>query len=374
MKKILFIILLGLGIQSLVIAQSSTYRSGEFIRVSESDSIQTQLLAAGQTIEVLGWIGNDLFSAAELLSVDGNIKDDAIVAGRRISIRGTIGDLLMGAAETFIIDGQISGDVFIAGREIRITNTAQIKGNVYVAAASLIVDGGTIEGQLTAAAGEINLNGIIHNKANLYGNNFNFGPNYEAEYGTDITSDEPVHRENLGNIPENLNITINEPSFWPVILFKIGFYFALLVTGLVLIWVFPQTTADLYRFSTEKIWKNTGVGLLTFIIWPLIIFLLFILILTMPLSIILILLYGITLLVSYLLVSMILGLMSISYFQKINAISTYYWGLALGIIFVGILVNLPFIGWLFNIILMLFGLGSLVYYFLTMRTLNYSTE
>lgn len=369
MKKLLTIILLTLLSNSLVAAQGSVYKSGEFIHVSKTDSIQTQLMAAGQTIEVYGWLGNDLFSAAELLNIDGIISDDAILVGRRITVRGTIGDLLMGAAETIVIDGKINGDIFVAGREIRITDNARIKGNAHIAAASLQFHGGTINGKLMATADNMDLNGTVTNKTQLWGHNFTFGSDYQSDYGTDITSDEQVYRENLGHIPNNLSITINKPSFWPVILFKIGLYLSFLLTGLVLIRLFQQTSFDLYRFSTERFLKSTGIGLLTFIIVPLVILLLSILVLTIPLSIILISLYGLALFFSYLLVAMILGVMSINYFKDELTTSTYYWGLALGMIVVAILVNLPFIGWFFHALLLFFGLGSLAYYIWMRRNL-----
>lgn len=369
MKKLLAIILVTLLSHSLVIAQGSVYKSGELIRVSETDSIQTQLMAAGQTLEIYGWLGNDLFSAAELLNIDGVISDDAILAGRRITVRGTIGDLLMGVGETIVIDGVINGDIFVAGREIRITDNARIKGNAHIAAASFLFHGGTIHGKLMASADNMDLNGTVTNKTQLFGHNFTFGSGYRAEYGTDITSDEQVYRENLGHIPNNLSITINEPSFWPIILFKVGLYLSFLITGLVLIRLFQQTSSDLYRFSTEAFFKNTGIGLFTFIVMPLAILLLSVLVLTIPLSIILTVFYGMALFVSYLLVALILGVMSISYFQDEPTTSTYYWGFALGMIVVAILVNLPFIGWFIHALLLFFGLGSLAYYIWMRRNL-----
>lgn len=368
MKKLIITLSISLAFQGFAMAQGSTYKSGEYVRISSADSIQTQLLATGEAVEMFGWLGNDLFSAAEILSIDGAITDDALVAGRRITVRGTIGDLLMGAADSFLIDGEIDGDIFIAGREVRITENARILGNAYIAASSLNIDGGNINGQLTAVANSMNINGIINNKADLYGRNFTFGPNYHAEYGTDITSNREIHRENLGDIPANLNITVSESEIWRVILFKVGLYISLLITGLVLIRIFEKNAVDLFRFSTERLWKNTGIGFLAFLAVPLAAFILFILVVTIPLSLILILLYGLALLTGYLLVAMILGVMSILYFRDEANASTYYWGLALGIIYIAIMVNLPFIGWLFHALLLFFGLGSIVYYIWKMRS------
>ncbi|NGP89887.1 hypothetical protein [Fodinibius halophilus] len=119
MKKLLLITALSLITCQLSTAQQTNYKSGKYVQLTRTDSIQTQLMAAAQTIDIFGWLGNDLFAAAELISIDGYVTDDAILASRRATIRGTVGDLLAGAAETFIIDGEINGDVFVAGRMIR---------------------------------------------------------------------------------------------------------------------------------------------------------------------------------------------------------------------------------------------------------------
>ena len=362
MKKLIGFFTILIAYQGCLFAQGSTYKAGEFIQIAGSDSIQSQVLAAGQTIDMLGWLGNDFFAAAELLTIDGTVTDDAIVAGRRITVRGTVGDLLMGAGETILIDGVIDGDLFAAGREVRIVEGARIRGNAFIAAASVLFEGGTIDGVLRAAGEELQMNGAVDSRADLYGHEFTFGPDYMAANGTNITSDQPVYRENLGHIPENLNIVINEPDILPVILFKAGFYISMLLTGLVLLRIFQQTAIDMQRFATERFWKNTGIGLLAFLLVPFSVLVLIFLVFTIPLSIILALLYGLSLLAGYLLVAMILGVMSIFYFRPDVGVSAYYWGLALGMLYIAILVNLPFIGWFLNAILLFFGLGSLVYY------------
>lgn len=374
MKKLLAVFTIAIGVQSLAMAQGSEYKAGDYIRITATDSLQTQLLAAGETVEIFGWLGNDLFSFADFITIDGIIEDDALVAAQNIIIRGTVKDMVAAAGETIIVDSNIEGDLFVAAREVRITDNAQIQGNAYIAAASIIFEGGTFEGILRAAGGSVKMNGTVNNKVIIYSSDVAFGNDYTAEFGTDIYSDETVYRENLGHIPANLSINVEERSVIPLIFFKIGFYISLLITGLVLIRIFQQTTIDIFRFSTEQIAKNTAVGLLTFIIVPVAVLILIVLVLTIPLSVILILTYGLALFISYLLVAMVLGVMSILYFQEETSPSTYYWGLLLGMVYIGILVNLPFIGWLFQVLLLFFGLGSLVYYIWMMSMINPSMK
>ncbi|WP_290875606.1 polymer-forming cytoskeletal protein [Gracilimonas sp.] len=371
MKRMtIFIVLLLTLMTSETRGQGSAYRSAEIVRISESDSIQTQLFATGDVIEVFGWLGNDFISASESLIITGEIMDDAIVVGEKVMMLGTIYDLFAGAGELVVIDGLIHGDVFAAGATIRITENALIKGNANLAGQRILFEGGMIEGNLKAAGNQLELNGAVQKKVELYSHKINFGPNYIADLGTDIYSDRPVYHENLGTLPENLYINVKSPDILELLIFKSGLYLSLFITGLVLIRIFSKTSKDIYKFSIEQFWKNTGVGLLTFLVYPLILIVLALLIFTLPISFLLLLLYGFLLLIGYLLVAMVLGVSSLRFLKKESQETSYYWGLFIGMILVAIIVNLPFLGWLFHAIFIFFGLGSLILYIWNIRTLS----
>lgn len=349
--------------------QGSMYRSGEFVRISAIDSIQTQVFITGETIEMFGWLGNDLYSASESLIIKGHVMDDAIITGGKLTMRGTIHDLLAAAGETIIIDGLVMGDVFAAGATIRITDNALIKGNVNLAGQHIIIEGGSIEGNLKVAGSEIALNGSVQKKTEIYSYNLNFGPEYNSILGTDLYTNRPVYPENFGNAPGNLNIYENEPDILEILIFKSALYLSLFITGIVLIRIFRKTSRDLYKFSTEQFWKNTGIGFLTFLIYPVVIAILAFLILTIPISLLLLFIYGLLFVIGYLLVALVIGVTSLTLLKKSDDRISYYWGLFIGMILLAIIVNLPFLGWLFHIIFIFFGLGSMVLYVWKMQTL-----
>lgn len=344
-----------------LLAQGSIYKSGSLVQVPEADSIQKQLITAGETIEMSGWLGNDFLAAGRFMMLKGSVSDDAIMAGQQVIIDGEVGDLLMSAGETIIVNGQIKGDAFLAAREIRITEGARIEGNAVLGAGTIVLEG-SISGWLRAAGDELTLNGEVGQFTELYSNDITFGENYSASFGTTITSDETIYRENLGVIPSDLTLTVEEESIIFIIIFKILFYLSVLITGMILLRIFQKTAIDIHRFATEKFWKNTGVGFIAFIGIPLAVLLLMLPVLTIPLSFLLLLVYILALFTGYLLVALTLGVMGILYFKNEPEISTYYWGLAIGMIIIAILTNLPFIGFILNALLLFFGLGSLTYY------------
>jgi hypothetical protein len=80
--------------------------------------------------------------------------------------------------------------------------------------------------------------------------------------------------------------------------------------------------------------------------------------------------YGLLLLIGYLLVAMVVGVSSLKFLKKNDTDISYNWGLLVGMVLVAVIVNLPFLGWLFHAIFIFFGLGSLTLYLCHMRNLT----
>lgn len=357
--RFIFSLLVMLTVTSELFAQGSDYRFGDFVRIQTGDTISVQVIAGAEWIEIEGHIRNDLYAAGRQITVDGSIEDDAILFGDVITIRGSVGDMVAGAGQTIVIDGEIGGDLIMAAREIRFTENALVRGNVSAGAESIYFNGNRIDGSVRLAAKRANLDGEAGGHVLIYSNDVVFGNAYRDGGRTRIVSSEPIYRDNLGNIPPNLELEVRQPGIFPVLMFQAWFYLSLLITGIVLLTLLFPTASDLQRFSTERFWQNILTGFGMFILIPLAIVLLIIPILTIPLAVILSVLYGLTLFISYLMVAMILGFQLITWFVTDPKKSTYYWSLVLGLMLIAILNNVPFIGGLFSILLLFFGIGSM---------------
>lgn len=368
MKKLAGISLLLLIFPLVSFAQGSRYEFGTTIQINRSDSIETNLISAGQFINIMGRLNDDLFSAAQNIRISGSIADDALLAGREVEISGSVGDMLLAVGETIIIDGEVEGDLLVAGNEIMITPNARIHGNLAMAGNELNFDGAKVDGWLRASGEKMKLNGSVGSYAELYGENFNFGSEYSARTGTNITTSHELDRSEMGSPPDNLKININDGEEWIYEFFvSIWFYVSLLITGIILMAIFRQTTGDLYLFARERYGRNTGYGALLFFGIPIASVILMVLILTIPLSFIVFMLYGFALLLGYLLASISIGTAPIRYFKEEKSFSDYYWGLLLGMIIISLLSMIPIVGWAIGLILIFFGLGSLITYIWELR-------
>lgn len=369
MKAFILTGILALMLPLLLVAQGSDYRFGTRVRVNKADTLNRNVMAAGQFVDIFGHLNDDLFAASRNLSIQGSVRDDAIVAARSVTLRGTVGDMLMAAGETVIIDGLVEGDLFVAANEVRIASNARIMGNMALAGNDITFEGATVDGWSRIAGNDIMINGTAKNFVELYGNSIAFGENYNPGSSTTISTPREITREEIPNAPEDLNIIVEEPdeAWGAALLFSIWFYVSMLIIGILLILVFPETTTDLYRFSAERYLRNTGTGLLLFIGIPIAVIILLILILTIPLSFVVMMLYALALFISFLLVATTLGTRSIRFFKSSEAYADYLWGVGLGMILIGILTALPYAGPFINLILLFFGLGTLMSYFWQLR-------
>ncbi len=369
MRQFILTGMMALALPVLLVAQGSDYRFGTTVRINESDTISTNVIAAGQFVDVFGYLGDDIFAASRNLTIHGLVSDDAIVVAQSVTLRGSVGDMLIAAGETIVIDGEVAGDLFAAGNEVRIAANAHIRGNVALAGNEIIFEGGTVDGWLRIAGNDIMVNGTANNFVELYGNDIAFGEAYKPASSTTISTPHEITREDIKNAPADLNIIVEDPdeAWGTALLFSIWFYVSMLIIGIILILVFRETMTDLYRFSTERYLRNTGLGLLLFLAIPIAIIILIVLILTIPLSFIVMMLYGLALFVSFLLVALTLGTKSIRYFKATEVYTDYFWGLALGMILIAILTALPYAGPFLNLLLIFFGLGTLFSYFWQLR-------
>ena len=341
-----------------LLGQGSRFEAGDVFRLAENDTASQQLITAGEWIEIAGFAENDVYAAGSSITLMGMVGDDAVLAGETIRISGTVSDMLLSASESLVMDGSVRGDMFAAGEELRLTENTVIDGKLFLAGNDIKISGATVNGRTRIAANSVQLDGEFNDLVVIYSNDVVFGPDYRSLGDTKIVSNEELYRENLGVIPERLILEVKQPSLLPVVLFQAWFYLSMLVTGVVMIYLFKPVTGDLHRFATERFWKNTGIGFLLVILTPLMVILLMFPVITIPLALLICTLFTVSLYLSYLAVAMMLGLQFIQWYSKEMTRMTYYWSLAVGLVLIAIINNVPFIGPFFSALLLFFGAGS----------------
>ncbi len=140
--------LLSLGVAIVIVFQPVC--AAEF--VSSSDSETPLIIEAPATPRNLfaiapkiiirpSQIGKDLFSIGQEIELDSSIEHNAFLLGAKVQISGSVGGNVFVLGEKLKLSGVVDGDVFILGSEVVIEEDAEIRGQLYVLAESLIIRG-----------------------------------------------------------------------------------------------------------------------------------------------------------------------------------------------------------------------------------------
>ncbi len=346
---------------------AAEYRSGNDIIVRSGDTVQTDLFTGARYLDVLGVVAGDVYAGCEVVSIDGEVLDDVLTGCRNLVIKGRVADGVIVFAETILIDGQVDGDVLAFGKILRITERAHIKGNVYAGNGELRLEGGHIGGTLKGGAGKLYLNGHVSRYVELEAEDIDFGPDYKAKDGTRLTLPKELSEYEVTNQPDNLEVTVKRHHAFYQTAFFYWSLLALLIVGVLIITFFKDFSRDYLVHAREKLGLNLGYGLLSLILTPIVIVILLILILTIPVSLILLAVYLILIYLSCVFAALYIGDYILSLFYKEERTNSLFLSLLIGVVLVSFLPEIPFIGWLISLIIVSFGMGSLLTYVWRLR-------
>jgi len=343
------------------IGSAAEYRAGQSVYINEEDTLKSDLFAGAENVSILGVVEGDVFAGCKNLEVEGEVTDDVIAGCRSLRINNKVGDQVIGFAQSVVIDSEVGGDVLAYAGEVRITKNAHILGNLHVGTSNLNFEGGTIEGKILGGAGRAYLNGNVMSHVDLGLGSVQFGEGYKALNGTKLKLHKPLE-DDAEYIPDDLEISYFETKYFFHGLFFYWSIISMFIVGVLLITIFKNFSFDLITYAKQNVWKNLGLGAIFFIVVPIAMVLLAVLVVTIPVSLILLSVYLIVLYLSSIISGLILGDYLIKMLKKNGNSKQLIWSLLLGIFLIALIPEIPAIGWLFSLLFICFGMGTLVLY------------
>lgn len=302
-----------------------------------------------KTIYLDGQIDGDVFLFANEVTVNATISGDLIVFAGQADIQGSVRDDLRVVAGQLNLNAAIGDDVSLAAGQIDISEDTKIN-NSFIAAAGRVRFDGQAEKDVTIFAGSVD----IFPHATIAGN-----LNLELGQPPVINSQAQI----AGEINQTLKPKKIMPHFKPafktitglILLEKLASLTIEALIGWLLIVLLPQLAKQLLSLGLKQPGAAIGWGLLFLTVVPLLACLFIITLIGIPLGVVTILIYIVSLSLAKLLVGLSLGsrLLKDEKFQK------PYLSLVLGLAIMAILQLIPVFGWLAYFILILFGLGLL---------------
>jgi cytoskeletal protein CcmA (bactofilin family) len=143
-------------------------RSGDRVVVGAGEVVVDDLYAAADTVTIDGTVKGDLIAAASQIVVNGTIEGDVLAVGQALVINGTVGDDLRaaGTAIQFRPRARIGDDALSAASSIEQQANGTIGGDAYLAASQALLAGMT-HGELQGVFAALALRGTIERDVNV---------------------------------------------------------------------------------------------------------------------------------------------------------------------------------------------------------------
>jgi hypothetical protein len=350
-------------------------------------------------------INHNIFRAGNAVTIEGTINGDVFVAGSIINIKGTVTGSIFAAGSSVIISGQVDGDVFAAGSSVTIsgdisgstrvagsdvTVSAKVAQSAYMVGANLSLTGDAEVGRDVAVSGaNINLAGTISRNADAYGENVTIsGPvgnnlnlrvdstgiasiaggvkvagnvSYMAGSEDQLIVDDSAEVSGATTFStfSRSDKKLKKKAIMPSFLFKVVWFFSMLVVGFVLVVLMPKPLKSVSEKMIKRPAVSMGWGLVYLILTPIVSVLLLITVIGIPLAIIVMVVYIIALYLMKILAAIVLGALIISAIRKQKE-PGLSWSLVIGAIVFILLTSIPVIGWIINFLAVIWALGAAV--------------
>lgn len=374
-KKIIYLVfalifVFSLSISSATAAEFRFAEKGGSITIDEDETIKN-LYTAGNMVSINGNIEKGLRAAGNIVTINGNVGESVCVGGGTVVIRGDVDGTVHAGGGNVLIEGQIEDDLFLGGGNVTLAKSASVGGDLIIAGGTVNIQA-PITGNIYMAAGEVFINSKVGGFVDARVGSFRLGS--EAEIGGNLkySSSEEAEIAEGAVILGEIEFTQKEMKGKDFIKTpSAGFIFGLitiallvkflmaLVVGLVFIYVFRKTVKQVVEKSLGSFWRSISFGFSALILTPVLCVILLITVVGAWLAGLIFAAYILTILLSSVLGFIVLGVWLIKVIKKQSEYSIGWPAVVIGIIAMNIAIFIPYVGWLVGFIFMLISLGSL---------------
>jgi len=263
----------------------------------ESSIVTDDYIFLGKNLAFSGE-AEDLVFIGRTLAFAGTAQLGVVAIGRDIVIEGKVGNGVASAGETIRLNGQIKGTSYLVASEIHMTPESVLDGALLGAAAEITLKG-RINGDVYVAAGKVVIENEISGNVLLRGGQIKILEGGKILGGLNYSTHETLTEEELGRVIGKVEYVPREKGKEPAwydrvfsgqfgLIAKIALLFSFIISGLLLLF-FPATRVLEAERSSREFWFTSLWGLIPLLMYPVVILLSLVLIVTIPFGIVLIL-------------------------------------------------------------------------------------
>lgn len=334
-------------------------RSGDNVTVASGEVIDGDLYVGGGTIIIDGTINGDLIAAGRTIMVKGTVNGNIIAVGETVDINGEVTHAVRIIGEILNISGTIGRDLLVAGDKVSIASTAEIGSDLLLGAGTALIDG-LIKGDINSGVENLTISStasilgkltyISENEATIQSGAQIMGP--ITHKLPDIKERLAVGTHRLPAVKERLTLV----GFWGRV---IGFLMTLLL-GIIIVLLAPRRMKAITESIRTRPWASLGWGAIILIFTPIAALIACITIIGLPLGLITLVLYGITLCLTQLFIGLFIGQLIIGSSRGVESRAALVGALVLGLAILSLLRLIPYLDFVIGLATVLFGLGAIL--------------
>jgi cytoskeletal protein CcmA (bactofilin family) len=396
---------------------------GDECIVEADETISGDLFVLCRTLTINGVVEGNLIGAAYTAEINGHVEDDIYLAAGQLNVRGVVGQNLVFAGPVFQVNPTASfaddrGDVISLSLSTQIFKEVSIPGSLTSVSYQLLMDGkvgrgvsfwgsafnigGQIEGDVNATVGDPRTNdasqletllvpfqfdvklvnpGLILSEEGRIEGQLQYTSPVVGQIDGQLTS-EPIFVPIITRPDFALSEEQNAAWFGEYLSDVLREFISLLFIGMIGLLLLPGLMQSPLRNLRWRPFTSLGVGILTFFMSFVVVFIVLLLLLLAVFVFLLLqlgdlaivgglalgvlevggasLFYFVAIYVSRVIVCLALGRVIVwGLWRYDNSPRALYISLLIGVAILAVLVWIPLIGWIFNGLALGFGLGAI---------------
>jgi len=357
-----FGLMLVASISFISITNAQSFHAGETVIVGKSETIDSMLVAAGNSVNVAGIVNGDVYCAGQDITISGTVNGDVICVGFNVFVSGKINGDIRLAGQTVTVSGYVRGNASLASESLFLQNGGVITGDILGGAESANLDG-SVGRDLAFASSSLLVNGEVGRDIKGNVESLTIGSSGLVKGNVDYSSfNDPVvlsGGEIKGSVtiyePDERQSSFNQPSASMAFMGFVFFSASMLVVGVALAFLTPRVLDNAAQKSRKSPWSVIAAGLISLIVVPIGIIMLLVSVVGIPLAFIIGLLWMLTLALSAPFTGYALGYAIIS--QKTNQPSLI---MLVGLSLLCLIFFIPLIGFFAVLVSAVFGGGMVL--------------
>ncbi|MFC2067387.1 hypothetical protein ACFLUO_10180 [Chloroflexota bacterium] len=346
-------------------------REGETVTIASGEVINDDLYVAGGDIVINGTVNGDVFAVGRSITINGRVNGGVSFGGQTATINGEITNGLRFGGQYIIVNGRIGRDLVVGGAQLSVSRIGQIDGDLVFGAGTVQVDG-AIGDSILGAGGEVTLANNVGGDIILNADRLTITSSADIQGDIKYTSPNEASIQSGARISGDISHLIPErldkdemaegimAGIVGVVVWKILSYVMIFIIGIIIILIARRRITLMQRTIQKSPWQTLGWGALILIATPIAAVIVMITVVGLPLGIISLLLWGIALYLSQIPVALFLGRLIIRQNRELDSTGIMIGALALGLLVLFALRLIPIIGWIVGLIVIVFGLGTLI--------------